>query len=252
MRLKLYFSLIAILVIFLQAPALGQKEPFTKVTFKGEKNLTVTADLYPASSGKGAPIIILFHQARTSRGEYRQIAPELVKMGYNCLAVDTRAGGKDRWMGVENETTSEAGKKNMTNTYDAAYQDMEAALQWVKDNKYTGKVIVWGSSFSASLVFRLAKEHPKDVQALLSFSPGEYFEGKPGVVSSWAKGVKNIPVFVSCGAGEKSRSKPIFDAVPGGNKTFYLPKKGEHGSSILMDDPEENWKPVKAFLQKIK
>lgn len=252
MRSKICFRLIVLFALGLQTLVLGQKDPFTKVTFKGEKNLTVTADLYSAPQGKSAPIILLFHQARTSRGEYRQIAPELVKMGFNCLAVDTRAGGKDRWNNVDNETTKDALKNNMTNTYDAAYLDMEAALRWVKDNKYTGKVIVWGSSFSASLVFRLASEHPKDIQALLAFSPGEYFEGRPQVVRSWAKGVKNIPVFVSCGSDEESRSKPIFNAVPGKSKTFYLPEKGEHGSAILMEDPEGNWKPVKAFLQKLK
>ncbi|MCU7496303.1 MAG: alpha/beta hydrolase [Ignavibacteria bacterium] len=245
-------NIVALLVLNAWGMACFAKDPFTKVTFSGEKSLRISADLYTASSGKKAPIIILFHQAHSSRGEYRSIAPRLLRMGFNCLAVDTRAGGKDRWNGVENETTEDALKKKMPDNYDAAYHEMEAALKWVKDNKFTGKIILWGSSFSASLAFRLAEEHSKEISVLLAFSPGEYFEGRPQVVASWAGRLKNIPTFVSCGSGEKSRTKPIYDAISGNNKTFYLPEKGEHASSILMEDPGKNWKPVEQFLGRFK
>lgn len=250
LRSLLWFMIPA--VIFSQAvrtKAAVPGEPFKTITFKGENNLTITADLYPASSGKAAPIILLFHQAHSNRGEYRQIAPKLVAMGFNCLAVDTRAGGEMN--NVENETTKEALKKKMPNTYLDAYADLESALKWVKDNNFKERIIVWGSSFSASLIFRLAYEHYMEVSALLAFSPGEYIQGKPDIVSRWAKNVKNIPCFVACGADEAAQTKPIYNAIPGKNKTFYLPKKGGHGSSIIKDDPEANWKPVPVFLESV-
>ena len=50
-------------------------------------------------------------------------------------------------------------------------QDLEAALEFVLRHGLARRVIVWGSSYSAALVFRLAAEHPDRVVGLLPFSP---------------------------------------------------------------------------------
>ncbi len=71
------------------------------ISFKTADSLEVTADLYLTNPDK-APFIILFHQANWSRGEYLEIAPKLIKMGFNCMAVDQRSG--DKVNGVLNET----------------------------------------------------------------------------------------------------------------------------------------------------
>ena len=65
---------------------------------------------------------------------------------------------------------------NLSRNYMAAYQDIEAALDWAKAQKYK-KISVWGSSYSASLVLKLAGDHP-GIACVLSFSPGEYFGGE--------------------------------------------------------------------------
>jgi hypothetical protein len=44
-------------------------------------------------------------------------------------------------------------------------------------------------------------------------------------------------VLVASGVDEENTSKPIFDALPPGNKQYYLAVRGRHGSSIL---PEKN------------
>ena len=67
----------------------------------------MVADLYRQSLGADAPLIVLCHQAGGSRGEYREIAPRLNKLGYQCLAIDQRAGGQVK--GVVNETYRAAG-----------------------------------------------------------------------------------------------------------------------------------------------
>lgn len=227
-------------------PALGNN--YKTIKFKGNNGLVITADLYETGNKK-APFILLFHQAGSSRGEYRKIAPELVKMGYNCLAVDARSGAKDPWSGVENETAKSAAKLNLPSSYPDAYPDLEAALNWVKSNNYTGRILAWGSSYSATLVLRMAKEKPSMLSAVISYSPGEYYDDNPGVVSGWAREIKNLAVYIACGAGEKELSEPIFNSIPGENKTFYLPEKGRHGSSILLDD-SRNWESIKKFLNK--
>jgi len=50
------------------------------------------AEYYPAER-EAAPLILLFHQACSNRGEYATIAPMLVRLGFAALAVDQRSGG---------------------------------------------------------------------------------------------------------------------------------------------------------------
>jgi len=56
------------------------------VTFPASDGLVVTADLYMAYAPT-APMILLFHQAGYSRGEYLEIAPRLNALGFNALGL---------------------------------------------------------------------------------------------------------------------------------------------------------------------
>jgi hypothetical protein len=75
-----------------------------EVRFETSDGITVFGDLYANSSGKTAPIILLFHQgASEARGEYTVIAGRLLEIGYNVLAIDQRMGG-DRFGGSTEAT----------------------------------------------------------------------------------------------------------------------------------------------------
>jgi len=65
---------------------------FKTITFPSHEGVTITADLYITNEDKNIPFIVLFHQAGFSRGEYREIAPKLNKLGFNCMAIDQRSG----------------------------------------------------------------------------------------------------------------------------------------------------------------
>lgn len=212
------------------------------VTFPAADGVTVHADYRPQAGGD---VIVLFHQAGASLHEYDPIAPRLNALGYSTLAVSQRAGGG--YFGGTNATAEGVGGSP---DYLDAYPDLEAALAWAQGKG--PKVIVWGSSYSSSLVFKLAAEHPKDVAAVLSFSPGEYF-GPAFSVKDAAAQVK-APVFVTSASdsGEVAAAKEIISAVPGA-KTQFVPKRGTHGSSTLREDQNprgaaENWTAVEAFL----
>jgi pimeloyl-ACP methyl ester carboxylesterase len=224
----------------------GQINEFVTVKFESPEEIKITADFYVTEDSASAPLILLFHQYRSSRGEYREIAPVLTYMGFNCLAVDTRCGSTDRWNNIQNETSSNS--DDLDRNFVAAYPDIVAALNYGIEDIKSDKIILWGSSFSSALIFKLAYENKKNIIGLLSFSPGEYMYEK-GIVADWASQVKDIPVFITCGAGETETSKVIYNAVATQNKEFYLPNQGEHGSSILIDDAR-NWQPVKKFLEK--
>src|SRR5262249_47586474 len=83
------------------APATVTKPAFRPVPFTSADGHPVTADWYPARTA-AAPTIVLSPQSQSSRGEYRQVAPHLVRLGFNALAIDTRWGQRDPWNGIEN------------------------------------------------------------------------------------------------------------------------------------------------------
>lgn len=224
-----------------------------KVTFKAADGVEVVADLH-MSHPKSAPLIVLFHQAGWSRGEYLEIAPTLNRLGYNCLAVDLRSGNLVN--GIRNETHQHAKAQMRQTRYVDAYQDIEAAVSYAK-NLTTGKLLIWGSSYSSALVIKYAGDNPDVIQAVLSFSPGEYFrsQGKP---EDWiTQSAKQItcPVFITSARNEKPNWEAIYEAVPVDGKMNFLPETlGNHGSSALWvryDDHEAYWTAVVSFLKSL-
>ncbi|MDE3136806.1 MAG: alpha/beta fold hydrolase [Acidobacteriota bacterium] len=219
------------------------------VQFRAADGVTVYGDFY--SNGRPhRPLILLFHQAGSNRGEYATIAPRLVGAGFNCLAIDQRAGG-EMW-GRKNETVEHLGHSA---PYLEAERDLQAALDWARSRKEKGKVILWGSSYSASLVFALAAHHPDEVSGLLAFSPGEYFEHKDMIRQAAAQ--VHVPVFITCGgsAQEAANARPIYEAVASKEKVFFIPPIGVHGSKTLRTDSDPkgaagNWREVLSFLKK--
>jgi len=220
------------------------------VLFKAADGVAVYAQQYTGGTTT-APVILLFHQAGSSKSEYAPIAPRLAQLGYNVLAVDLRAGG-DLYQPT-NETVQHLGHSA---TYLEAFPDMEAALAWARHSYAKAPVYVWGSSYSAALVFALAAKHPRDVAAVLAFSPGEYFTDKHFVENA-AREVR-VPVFIDSAAdpAEEKSARDIYNVLRSREKEQYVPKNGIHGSSTLRDDRDhdgaaENWDAVTAFLAKL-
>ncbi|MCB0402715.1 MAG: alpha/beta hydrolase [Flavobacteriales bacterium] len=240
---KLFF----ILLLLSAVPLAAQK----KITFKSGDGLEVTADLY-VTNPENSPFIILFHQAKWSRGEYQEIAPKLNKMGFNCMAVDQRSG--EEINGVVNETYNRAVEKGLATSYIDALGDMHAAIDYVKAKyKNAGSLIIWGSSYSSALVLHIASER-KDISGVLAFSPGEYFEDQ-GKSKDWitqsAKKI-TVPTFITSAKLEKKQWWDIAAQIPEQNRAYFLPTKlGKHGSRSLwskFSDSGEYWEAVKGFL----
>jgi alpha-beta hydrolase superfamily lysophospholipase len=161
----------------------------------------------------GRPLILLFHQAGSNRAEYAPIAPMLTALGFDALAIDQRSGGS-LW-GHANETVRHLGRSE---DYGSAFHDLEGALTWAKSSGRSGPVIVWGSSYSAALVFLLAAKHLQDVKALLAFSPGEYLASPSSVRSAAAQ--LSIPIFVTSakGAGKWRRGRRFWTQLRRGKR----------------------------------
>jgi len=242
-------SLLRVLVVTgLLLPAFAFAGTPVAVEFKAEDGVEIRWDFYGLKSdeGKSAPMILLFHQAGSNRGEYAEIAPRLNKLGFHALAIDQRSGAK-RW-GTENETVTRLGEST---EYLEALPDLEAALEWKSKSGYGGKTLVLGSSYSAALVFLLAAEH-EEIDGVLSFSPGEYLGAPSDQVRNAAKQVTR-PVLVLTPEGERDRAGAIVEVLPGDAHRFVVPERAVHGASMLVADrnpgADEIWPVVVEFLE---
>jgi TonB family protein len=230
----------------------SRADGFRRISLESANRLQITADLYAPHQDPATPFIVLFHQAGWSRGEYREIAPRLNRLGFNCLAVDARSG--DEINGVVNESAQRARDRSLGGAYLDALPDLEAALARVRTDYPGARLIAWGSSYSASLALRIAGEKPGLVDAVLAFSPGEYFakEGKPGTWVRDAAAKITVPVFITSARREEPNWAPIYAAIPEGKKSSYLPETdGNHGSRALwkeFDDSKGYWHAVAEFL----
>lgn len=225
------------------------------LNFKSIDNLEITADWYSIPDST-APIIILYHQAGWSRGEYVEIAPKLNALGFQCLAVDQRSGGKVN--DIINKTNSQALLAGLSTNYLDALPDLIAALNFIHKLYPENKIILWGSSYSSSLVLKVAADNQKIVSGVLSFSPGEYFE-RFGKSSNYIQSsAKNIicPAFITSASNEHGQWKQIFESIPGTQKTYFLPQTaGNHGSRALWEkfsDNDQYWQAVIMFLSQFK
>ena len=234
-------------------PSTEAEEPFETIEFPSADELTITADLYHAHEDPQTPFLVLFHQAGWSRGEYREIAPRLVELGFNCLAVDQRSGKGVN--DVDNETAKRAAAAKLGMDYPDALPDMRAAVELARERWAKGPLVIWGSSYSAALALKLAGDHADQIDGVLAFAPGEYFErfGHPGDwIASSAKKIRS-PAFVTSAKQEKANWWSIYEAIEVDTKAHFLPEtKGNHGSRALwkqFDDSPAYWEAVERFLE---
>ncbi len=219
-----------------------------KINFLSYDGLTITADWYHA--GYDNPVFILCHQAGYSRGEYNETAANLLSKGYNCIAIDQRSGKECN--GVTNETATRAKEQNLPTEYLDAEQDIVAAIDYITAELYPGKkIILVGSSYSASLVLKIAVMR-NDILAVVAFSPGEYF----GEELNLKQSIANLycPVFIACSAEEATSCNEIKNAAMGStfSMSYHPEEGGYHGSKMLWKENngcDIAWQKLNKFLE---
>lgn len=220
-----------------------------KVAFESQDGLLVVADHYMVN--KTFPYILLFHQLESSRGEFKEIAPKLNKLGFNCLAVDLRAGNEINF--VRNETAMNATAMKLPARTVDTKKDIVAAIEYVRSRNDL-PVILLGSSYSASLALILARER-EDVQAVVAFSPGEYFSGNINVKNQ-LKGLHK-PVFIASTRTEKKYVIELAEGIPEKFKQIFTPaqSEGAHGAKALWEvecSNNEYWLALIMFFNSLK
>lgn len=258
-RLYFVFAIVCLLGLSFNSSAIADSTAqFEQVDFRSLDGLMVTADLYETGD-RSDPLVLLFHQTESSRGEYREIAPRLVELGFNTLAVDLRWGGKHEWFPAENETALRYGTVEIMNeirigndergwpTVLLSYEDMLAAYDWSSIEGFDGPKIVIGASMSSILTLRLPVD--REIAAVFAFSPGEYGDDTTQV-RRWCAS-NQVPTFIAGRESEAEISRLLLDAVDSPRKQYFQTTQDRHGSSILTID-EEGWKSFVEFLKPFK
>lgn len=217
------------------------------ITFPSLDSVKITADLYKIN--ETSIYIILCHLSDHSRGEYKETAKRLNKLGYNCLAIDTRTGNEI--FGIVNQTSIEAKKLNRPTDYLNSEQDIIAAVNYADSLSNNKGVILFGSSFSASLALKIGTVNSK-VKSVIAFSPGEYFGKQVNLKKAIVKFHK--PVFVTSSKDESKEVTKLLKSIKFKNKVQFIPKgKGEHGSLSLWTSTSNNseyWEALEKYLQR--
>ena len=213
------------------------------IEFKAPDGLMITADSYEIIPG--IRYILLCHQARFSRGEYIETAKKFNALGFNCLAIDQRNG--EVCNQITNETAKRAKKQKMKCGYLDAMQDIIAAINYI--HKKSGqKIILLGSSYSASLALLIGNKN-ENIEAVIAFSPGEYFDGIN--LKDEIKGMQK-PVFVTSSKAEANQVSLLMEGVIANKSIFAPTADGDHGSKVLWgsngDSKNEYWNALKRFL----
>jgi alpha-beta hydrolase superfamily lysophospholipase len=88
MLLKWLIGVAVALALSTTASAQGKARA---VTLSSRDRVSISALAWEAAQAKA--VILLFHQAGSSKAEYATIAPRLAAAGYTALAIDQRSGG---------------------------------------------------------------------------------------------------------------------------------------------------------------
>ena len=220
---------------------------FETLQFKSKDGLLITADLYSVDQPKN--LILLCHRSHCNRGEYRETAPKLNKLGFSCLAIDQRSGMKV--FGVVNETSALAKQNGLATGYLDAKQDIEAAINYAYELNGKKPIIILGSSYSASLALLISAKTDK-VKAVVVFSPGEYLKDV-----KLAEEIKTLakPIFATGAKKEIGEVSKVLRFINSKHITLFKPKvDGFHGSKTLWESVEGHetfWKPLEQFLSKV-
>ena len=229
-------------IVFLMSADLAAQQ---RVSFMSSDGVEVTADLYFQDSR--APYIILLHQENGSRGEYRDIAPRLQRLGFNCLVVDLRSGRESNF--VQNETAASAQRKNLPVALIESEKDVRAAMEYVQGTSIINRYVILGSSYSASLAMKVANQNWRTA-AVIALSPGEFFA--PQSTKDWLTDFNRM-LYVAYTRQEQPYVEELVKDISSELKTTYQ-SQTRGASALLNESPQsgELWISLMLFISKVK
>ena len=244
-------SLAVGLVGFLVIQSVSAQEASQSFELETADGITVFGDIYEPEHVKRPPLILAFHQGGgDARGEYTPIIPTLVRQGFAVMTIDQRRGGA---VFEGTNRTVAALPEGADYSYCDAYPDLEATLAFARTQSF-GRIIAWGSSYSASLALQLAAEYPNDLDRVIAFSPASGEPMGDCQPRQYAAQI-TIPALMIRPEREAAIETVADDltAFTEMGHQVYVSPGGSHGSSILVEErtgtpTTEAWERVLSFL----
>lgn len=233
-----------------EAGAQESEKIVERVTLSRERK-PLFMEFYASPTNATAPVLVLFHQGRSSKAEYRPIVPRLRARGYTCLAVDLSMG--EICNGIQNLTAKTAFRRGRRIHYDDVLVDMLDAIDWARERCPGSKIVAWGSSYSASLSLVLAAAHPERIDGVIALSPGEYFETEKS--ATWVResiGALACPAYLAATEADAADLRALLAVLPEGLTASSLSPTSVRGSPALWEESagfEACWEPLEAFLR---
>jgi hypothetical protein len=209
--------------------------PTTTITTQTSDGITIFGETYFGELEATAPLILLFHQGGSNgRSEYAPLVEQINNSGYRAIAWDQRSGGAT--FGWGNRTVQNLPEQVDTGFCDAQL-DLQAALNFVVENEVADSVIIWGSSYSAALVFELASNNLDHVSGVIAFSPASGGPLEACRARKWAASIDK-PMLVLRPSSEMERPSSVEQEriLSAMGAEFLVIENGVHGSSMLVDE----------------
>jgi len=168
-------SVVVLLVLVVPVVAVQSAE---RVAYKTSDGVHIVADYYPPKSmaEQNAPVVIMLHQYPSTRSSWSTLAPLFHEAGYAVLAPDIRGHGES----TEPKTMSlERARHNRDpEHYRAAYKDVFAAYEWLRERKEVdlSRFALIGASIGSSVALDYAAKD-KSVDVVVCLSPGPDYMG---------------------------------------------------------------------------
>ena len=218
--------------LFFIGCTLGRMKGQEVVFIYSADSTKIRGDLYLRNHS--FPFIILCHGESTDRSEFYDIAPRLLNLNYNCLAIDMGTTGSHNYSLAGGQTS------------------LRAAIAYVRRFNSL-PVILFGSSWSASLCLLESATNPQ-IRAIVALSPGEYF--LPRIRMSDVVEKISQPVFICGTRAEFSYLQKMVEKRPDGEIALFQPEKGKgvHGAAALTGSDitkDEYWFALMMFFKKL-
>ena len=104
---------------------------------------------------KKSPVILYFHGNGEIVSDYNELGPLYLNKGINFLPVDYRGYGLS------------SGKPTVTNMMRDAHTVFEFVENWLKDNAFTGPLIIMGRSLGSASALEIAAKYEDRIDALI-------------------------------------------------------------------------------------
>ena len=220
------------ILLFFIGCLFGRMKGQEVVYFYSTDSAKIRGDLYMRDYK--LPFMILCHDEAADRSEFNDIAPRLLNLNYNCLAIDMEASGYHNF------------------SLPVAQAGLRAAIAYARRFNSL-PVLLLGSSWSASLCLVEASVNTQ-IKAVIALSPGEYFQ--PKIIMSDVVQKISQPVFICGTRAEFSYLQKMAEKRPAGELTLFQPEKGNgvQGATALTGKDitrDEYWFALMMFFKKL-